>query len=121
MQLKSVLLIDDDQLLGSLISGLTKPFGINLIQAMNGFHGLKLASEYKFDFIFVDLMLPQVDGLNVIRLLKGQPKRQNTRLIAISGRCDPLQQATTLEAGADVFLAKPVDPLLLKRALGVTT
>jgi DNA-binding response OmpR family regulator len=114
-----VLLIDDDQLLGSLIKALTKPLGIELVQATNGFHGIKLATEYKFDTIFVDLMLPQIDGLNVLRLLKKVLPAGGARLIAISGRSNRLNQAQALSAGADMFLSKPVNMTELTHALGI--
>jgi DNA-binding response OmpR family regulator len=118
---RNVLLIDDDQLLGSLIQAVTKSLGMEIYQATNGFHGIKLATEYRFDIIFVDLMLPQIDGLNVLRQLKQVLPPNSARLIAISGRSSRLNQAQTIAAGADLFLGKPVNLLELKHALGISS
>ena len=104
---QSVLLIEDDPVLEGLIKALALPCDLNITQAINGFDGLKLASSQKFDLIFVDLMLPQVDGLDVIRLLKWHPVSQGSRLIAISRAITAIQRNNTLAAGADFFLQQP--------------
>jgi DNA-binding response OmpR family regulator len=105
---KSVLLIENDTVLKELIQALDWPFSMSITQADQAFIGLKLASSEKFDFIFVDLMLHQVDGLDIIRLLKWHPMSQSSRLIATSRQMNGAQEATTLAAGANYFLRKPI-------------
>ena len=105
---KSVLLIENDTVLKELIQALDLPFNVSITQADQAFVGLKLASSQKFDFIFVDLMLHQVDGLDIIRLLKWHPMSQSSRLIATSRQVNGTQESTTLTAGANYFLRKPI-------------
>ena len=116
---KSVLLIENDTVLKELIQALDWPFSMSITQADQAFIGLKLASSEKFDFIFVDLMLHQVDGLDIIRLLKWHPMSQSARLIATTRQMNGAQETTTLTEGADFFLRKPISPDALIAALAV--
>jgi len=118
---KTVLLIQDDPQLESDFKEQMRLAEFSVTQAINGFHGLKLASSEKFDFVFIDLMLHQVDGLDVIRLLKWHPSSQNSKLIAISRHHSPTQKAITLAAGADYFLKKPFTAEDLAVALKITS
>jgi CheY-like chemotaxis protein len=115
-----ILLIDDDQLLGQLIRTLVSSRGGELIQVMNGKRGIEIAKDSQFDHILVDLMLPQVDGLNVIRQLNQfnnwTPK---PKLTAISSRKSTEQQLECAAAGASQFLEKPVKPQALFHCLGL--
>jgi DNA-binding response OmpR family regulator len=116
----TVLLIQDDPQFESDFKEQLRPSEFNVTQAINGFHGLKLATSEKFDFIFVDLMLHQIDGLDVIRLLKWHPISQSSQLIAISRHHTPAQQAITLSAGATFFFKKPYTAEDLAIALQIT-
>ena len=95
------------------------PFSVSIKQAEQAFAGLQLASTQKFDFIFVDLLLHQVDGLDIIRLLKWHPMSQSARLIATTRQMNGAQETTTLTEGADFFLRKPISPDALIAALAV--
>ncbi len=116
----TVLLIQDDPKLESDFKEQLRPAEFSITQAINGFHGLKLASSEKFDFIFIDLMLRKVDGLDVIRLLKWHPINNSSKLIAISKYHTPKQQAIALAAGADYFMKKPFTAEDLAVALKIT-
>jgi CheY-like chemotaxis protein len=116
---KSVLLIENDTVLKELIPTMDLPFSVSIKQAEQAFAGLQLASTQKFDFIFVDLLLHQVDGLDIIRLLKWHPMSQSARLIATTRQMNGAQETTTLTEGADFFLRKPISPDALIAALAV--
>lgn len=109
-----ILLIDDDLLLGQLIRALIASRKGVLIQVQNGKTGLEMASAAHYDFILVDLMLPQVDGLNVLRELANRSHPQaRPKLIAISSRRSPEAKSECIAAGADRFVEKPVRPQAL--------
>lgn len=116
----TVLLIQDDPQLESEFKERLRYSEFSITQAINGFHRLKLATSEKFDFIFVDLLLHQIDGLDVLRLLKWHPISQSSQLIAISRHHTPTQQAITLAAGATFFLKKPFTAEDLAVALQIT-
>jgi DNA-binding response OmpR family regulator len=109
-----ILLIDDDLLLGQLIRALVAGRGGEVIQVQNGKTGIEMAQAGVFDHILVDLMLPQIDGLNVLRVLCKQPHQGvRPKLTAISSRRQAEQKQDCIAAGADQFLEKPVRPQVL--------
>ena len=115
-----ILLIDDDLLLGQLIRALVAGRGGEVIQVQNGKKGIEMAHANTYDHILVDLMLPQIDGLNVLRALCAQPhKGARPKLTAISSRRQPEQKQACIAAGADQFLEKPVRPNALFDCLGL--
>ena len=109
-----ILLIDDDLLLGQLIRALIAGRKGQLTQVQNGKTGLEMAHAGHYDYILVDLMLPQIDGLNVLRTLAARPHSPvRPKLIAISSRRSPEDKHECIAAGADQFLDKPVRPQAL--------
>jgi CheY-like chemotaxis protein len=117
---KSILLIDDDLLLGQLIRGLVAKRGGTVTQVMNGKRGIEMAQANIYDHILVDLMLPQVDGLNVLRTLsQSKNPGRHIKLTAISSRRLPEHKQECLASGADQFLEKPVRPQALFDCLGL--
>jgi DNA-binding response OmpR family regulator len=114
---QSVLLIEEEPLLQPLIEALALPCDFNITQAITGFDGLRLATSLKFNLIFVDVMLSQVDGLDVLRLLRWQPLSQGSRLIAVSSTDSPTLRGNTYAAGADYFLHPPYNAEAITAAL----
>ena len=70
----------------------------------------ELASDSHYDLLLVDFQLPGLDGLELVRQVRGMVHRQGMRIVMMSGTLD---EATAIKAGADVFLRKPQDIGLL--------
>lgn len=117
-----ILLIDDDLLLGQLIRALIAGRKGHLTQVQNGKKGLEMVSSSPYDYILVDLMLPQIDGLNVLRELSSRAYSQaRPKLIAISSRRSAEDKNECIAAGANQFLEKPVRPQALFDCLGLVS
>lgn len=102
-----VLLIDDDPALGQLLAEALADEGIELATAQDGQSGLKQASARDFDLALLDIMLPQMSGLEVLRHLR---QRSNLPVIMLTARGDDEDRITGLELGADDYLPKPCNP-----------
>lgn len=103
-----ILLIDDDNWMKKVLSKTINRIGINdILNASNGFEGLNLAIEKKPDVIFLDLLMPEVDGLITLKMLKAVDKTKNIPVIIITSNSDFETLGTLLEAGAVDFIAKP--------------
>lgn len=74
-------------------------------KAADGALGLKLAQELSPDLIITDLLLPKIDGFQLLKLLKSNPKTKTTKIMVFSVL---LAEDRVLSMGADVFLLKPV-------------
>ncbi|HET7864101.1 MAG TPA: response regulator transcription factor [Burkholderiaceae bacterium] len=105
MQIKSLALVDDDREYSEGLSGYLREQGI----AVHGFADsndlLAHADPYAYEFYVVDLMLPGVDGVDLIKVLR---RRSDAGLLVVSGRLGPDVFKQVITAGADMYLAKPV-------------
>lgn len=100
-----ILVIEDDQKISDFItSGLTEE-GFSLETANDGEQALSLIRSYTFDLIILDLMLPKVDGLTVLKTLRSE--QVTTPVLILSAKRTTEDKVRGLESGADDYLAKP--------------
>jgi two-component system, OmpR family, response regulator len=109
---KTLALIDDDRDYGSYLAQHLRSKGIAVRVFESGAVFLASQDAYGFDFYVVDLMLPGVDGLSIIKVLR---VRTQAGVVVVSGKSSPDVFASIVKAGADMYLAKPVsfDQVLL--------
>ena len=102
---QSLALIDDDREYGEFLAQYLRDRGVrvDLFDDSNRF--LAHTDPYGYDFYVVDLMLPGIDGLDLIRILR---LRSSAGVLVVSGRLAPDVFPKVVEAGADMYLAKPV-------------
>jgi two-component system response regulator CpxR len=99
-----ILLIDDDIGLSDLLSQLLELEGFVLTQAYDGEQGLMMAQQQDFDLILLDVMLPKLNGFEVLRALR---QRKQTPVLMLTARGDEIDRVVGLEIGADDYLPKP--------------
>ena len=103
-----VLLIDDDARLAELLIGYFDPQGVSLVHANNGQNGLHQLVAGGFDVVLLDVMMPGLDGLAVLRKIRDAGHR--TPIIMLTARGDEADRVVGLELGADDYVAKPFSP-----------
>ncbi|MEZ9196723.1 response regulator [Shewanella sp. 10N.286.54.B9] len=99
-----ILLIDDDLGLSELLAQLLELEGFDLTLAHDGQAGLDLAVEQSFDLILLDVMLPKLNGFEVLRALR---TKKQTPVLMLTARGDEIDRVVGLEIGADDYLPKP--------------
>ncbi|RUO23905.1 DNA-binding response regulator [Aliidiomarina minuta] len=104
----NILLIDDDVDLGSMLREYLARDGMQLTTAEDGEEGLEVASDGEFDLILLDIMLPKIDGLQLLKKLR--QREVNTSVIMLTARGEDVDRVVGLELGADDYLAKPFYP-----------
>jgi DNA-binding response OmpR family regulator len=102
-----LLLIDDDARLAELLRGYLEPQGVTLVHAGGGQAGLGALAAGGFDAILLDVMMPGMDGLEVLRRLR---ERHPVPVIMLTARGDEADRVVGLELGADDYVAKPFSP-----------
>ena len=103
-----VLLIDDDNRLAELLVGYLAPQGVTLVHAPGGQAGLSQLAAGAFDAILLDVMMPGMDGLAVLRKVRDAGHR--VPVIMLTARGDEADRVVGLELGADDYVAKPFSP-----------
>ena len=107
--MKTVLLIDDDDLLRSILTELLRAGGWNVLQAVDGESGLKIALEEMPDVVVCDLLMPRCNGFQFCRALNARRSfLPNTKIVVSSGSGYAIDRINALESGADEFVSKPV-------------
>jgi two-component system phosphate regulon response regulator OmpR len=105
-----LLLIDDDVRLTDMVSGYLRQNGFEVDAAGSLAAGREQLKQGSFDALVLDLMLPDGDGLDFTRELRGQARTRRLPLLMLTARGEPLDRIVGLEIGADDYLPKPFEP-----------
>ncbi len=104
---RRVMLVDDSKTIRSSAALYLTQAGCEVTMANDGFDALGKLSECDPELIFVDMLMPRLDGLQTCALIKHHPHFRDTPVIMLSSRDDIFDRARGRTAGADDYLAKP--------------
>lgn len=107
---ETLLLVDDDIDTLRLVGLMLERQGYKIIAANNGHQAIKLAKEENPDLILLDVMMPDLDGFEVARMLRSNPGTVETPIIMFTAKSQVEDRVIGLEAGADAYLSKPTQP-----------
>lgn len=102
-----VLLIDDDEKICTLLRDYLEPFGFRCDMAHTGSDGLKRFDCGRYDLVLLDMMLPDMDGLNVLRALR---ETRQVPIVILSAQDEEISRILGLEMGADDYVPKAFSP-----------
>ena len=118
-----VLVVDDEPDAVELISFNLKGAGLDVITAEDGAEALKKAEQHTPDAIILDVMLPEVDGMEVCKVLRRGAKTAGIPILMLTSKAAEIDRVLGLELGADDYVTKPFSPrelvLRVKRLLRV--
>ncbi len=104
---KKILIVDDEPQIVEICRDYLKAAGYETVAASNGLQGVSLSRREKPDLIVLDLMLPEMDGLDVCREIR---RESNVPIIMLTARVDETDKLIGLELGADDYITKPFSP-----------
>jgi two-component system, OmpR family, alkaline phosphatase synthesis response regulator PhoP len=110
MKKNKILVIEDDDNIVELISYNLEKESFTVFTALSGEKGIKLAKDKLPDLILLDLMLPEIDGLEVCRELKSDVKTRDIPIIMVTAKGEESDVVSGLEMGADDYIPKPFRP-----------
>ena len=122
----SLLVIDDDQELGQMLGDYLATDNLKITVEHTGERGLATLQSHDFDLLILDIMLPGISGLEVLKQVR---RKSQIPVIMLTARGDDIDRIIGLEVGADDYLSKPFNPrellarikAILRRSQGVTT
>ncbi|GAB4253164.1 MAG: response regulator transcription factor [Vicingaceae bacterium] len=113
MNTPKILLVDDEEDILEFIGYNLKKEGYDVYLTQSSSEALKLASEIIPDLILLDVMMPEMDGIETCTELRKNPKLNQTLIAILSARNEDYSQVAGLDAGADDYITKPIKPRLL--------
>ena len=113
MSKQKILLVDDEQDILDLLSYNLEKEGYDVYTAHNGIKCLEIARQIIPDIILLDVMMPEMDGMEACRVIRETPGLKNTLITFLTARNEDYSQIAGFEAGADDYIAKPIRPRLL--------
>jgi len=102
-----ILVVDDEPSIVRLVTAYLKPEGYEVLTAADGPSGLKAAHVFKPDILVLDIMLPGMDGLELLQQLR---RESQAYVILLTARTDELDRIIGLSVGADDYMTKPFSP-----------
>jgi two-component system cell cycle response regulator DivK len=107
--MSKILLVEDNEMNRDMLSRRLERRGYELLIAVDGGEGVRLAQEQTPDLILMDMSLPVIDGWTATRQLKGDPATQGIPIIALTAHAMAGDREKALEAGCDDYDSKPVE------------
>lgn len=114
---RHVLLIEDDLDGVHAMAALLRTMGHHVDYAINGYVGIDVALRSKPEFIFLDIRLPDITGIEVCRRLRRLPEFKDTRIIVMTAYGQDAYREQALKAGAELVLVKPVEVAVIEALL----
>jgi DNA-binding response OmpR family regulator len=110
MSKEKILVVEDEKHISKLVTYNLEKAGYEVYAALTGEEALKLLGCYPFDLIILDIMLPGMDGFEVCRTIKQDPKLKNIPIIMLTAKGEEVDRIVGLELGADDYVVKPFSP-----------
>jgi two-component system, OmpR family, alkaline phosphatase synthesis response regulator PhoP len=110
---KKILIADDEPDILEIIQFNLQTEGYEVATAKNGDEAIDMAKKHQPDLIILDIMMPGKNGIEVCKILRTQPKFNQTLIIFLSALSDENTEVRGLETGADDYLTKPISPKIL--------
>lgn len=110
-----VLIVDDDASIRTMLAYVFDDAGFSVVEAADGSEALEVLRTEQPALVVLDLMMPEIDGVEVLRICRAEGLIDGTRILVLTAKTDPQDAVWCWELGADEYLTKPVDPEQLLR------
>jgi two-component system chemotaxis response regulator CheY len=112
-----ILIVEDSTAMRQLLSLAVRKRGAEVTEAADGLAALKLLHEGRYDLLFVDLNMPILDGMKLIRRIRDDATQASTKICVVTTESAPATEEQARSLGADFFLRKPVARRDIERVL----
>lgn len=114
----TILLVDDNALNRDMLARRLDRLGYAVIPAFDGREALTLLRTHPIDLVLLDLLMPELDGFGVLQELKADPRLRHVPVIVLSALDEIESVVRAIELGADDYMPRPFDPVLLRARIG---
>jgi two-component system alkaline phosphatase synthesis response regulator PhoP len=107
---RRVLIVEDSPTIAQVVQYFLELEGFTVMRAADGRAGLEMALEHQPDIIVSDVSMPLMTGVEMVRALRSDPRGKGVRILMLTSESSVESEAAGLEAGADDYILKPVEP-----------
>jgi len=110
---QKILIVDDEAYIRLLINQILEDLedeGLQVFQAVNGAEALRLVKEQKPDMVFLDVMIPKINGFEVCRIIKRELKLEDVYVVILTAKGQEYDRKTADDVGTNSYMTKPFDP-----------
>lgn len=108
--MSTVLIVEDSLAQREMITDLLKASGLTVTHATDGLEALEAIKEEPPNLVVLDIVMPKMNGYEVCRRLKSNPKTQNVPVVMCSSKGEEFDRYWGMKQGADAYIAKPFQP-----------
>lgn len=108
--MSKILVVDDSVTLREMIAEILKKSGAEVVMASNGMDALERLKDYTPDLVVLDVVMPKMNGYELCRRIKKDPKTKNVPVLMCSTKCEEFDRYWGMKQGADAYIAKPFHP-----------
>lgn len=108
--MSEVLLVEDNRSQREMISDILKKNGLTVTIACNGLEAIEHFQKSNPDLVVLDIVMPRMNGYEVCRRLKSDPKTKNVPIVMCSSKAEEFDRFWGMKQGADAYLVKPFEP-----------
>ncbi|NTV54512.1 MAG: response regulator [Syntrophaceae bacterium] len=117
MEQKTVFIIEDEEDAAELFAEMMRISGFRVLKTSKAAPAIAMMTADKPDIVLLDIMMPEVSGLDILRQMRRDPNLANIPVIMVTAKGMPADIKNGMEAGASTYLTKPVGFLELKEAV----
>lgn len=115
--INDILIVDDSETNVLLLQGLLEEEGYNIEYAYSGKEALEMINKKTFDMILLDIMMPGIDGFEILQKVKEEHTTKHTHIIMVTAKDDEENQRKAQEMGANDYVTKPINLGKLKNLI----
>ncbi len=110
---QKVLVVDDEESILELLKYNLEKNGFDVRTAIDGQEAVEVAKKFHPDLVLLDIMMPNVDGVEACRQLRAMPELVNTYIVFLTARAEEYSEVAAFDVGADDYILKPIKPRAL--------
>ncbi len=114
---KTVLIIEDEEDAAELFAEMMRVSGFHVEKTSSSAPAINMMIANKPDVVILDIMMPEISGLDILRQMRADPELSNIPVVVVSAKSMPTDIKNGMEAGASTYITKPVGFLELKEAV----
>jgi CheY-like chemotaxis protein len=107
---KRILVVDDDEMVLIALDELLKPEGYEVQTVSSGMEALQKLDQGGYDLLMLDVIMPEMDGYELCKRIREKEKYKETPVVFLTAKSRDEDRAKGLEAGANLYLSKPISP-----------